>query len=310
MNPRGTIAALLFGNLVIGTGVMVLPGMLDHVARGLQVPVATAGQLIALGATVMCLGAPLVAATTSRIDRRRLLLFALGLYAIGHIACALAPGYASLAVLRMCTVLSAAIFTPQAAATIGLVVGPERRAAAVTAIFAGWSIASVLGMPLGNLVAAYFGWRWSFALVAVLAVLGCVAVWRTTPAGLTVPPLSLASWRAVAASRALRLVLVVTLVSGAGQFVLLSYIAPSVARLTAAEPPQIAALFLLFGIFGVLGNALVVRYIGRAGADRAVAAALAAMLGGVAVWAFGTQVIGWVWPSLVIGVMLWGLGCF
>ena len=40
----------------------------------------------------------------------------------------------------------------------------------------------MLGMPLGNLVAAYFGWRWSFALVAVLAVLGCVAVWRTTPA--------------------------------------------------------------------------------------------------------------------------------
>src|SRR5690606_34699034 len=129
-----------FGNFAIGTGVMIVPGMLGDLAHGLDVSVPTAGQLITLAAFVTCVGAPLSAALTSRIDRRALLVGALALYAAGHSACALVPGYASLAAFRALTVVSAAIFTPQAAATIALLVPPAERSKAVSAIFVGWSI--------------------------------------------------------------------------------------------------------------------------------------------------------------------------
>src|SRR5690606_8900585 len=139
---RAAIRALTFGNFAIGTGVMVMVGMLDLIADGLAITVPAAGQLVAIGALVTCLGAPLAAAFTTRIDRRRLLVGSLALSAAGHLLSALAPGFAVLAVVRALAMVQAAIFTPQAAAAIGSMVPPQARSRAVTSIFIGWSIAS------------------------------------------------------------------------------------------------------------------------------------------------------------------------
>ncbi|HLS55011.1 MAG TPA: MFS transporter [Zeimonas sp.] len=320
---RPAIRALLFGNFAIGTGVMVVPGMLGDLARGLDVSVPTAGQLIALAAFVTCVGAPLAAAFTSRIDRRVLLVGSLLLYTVGHAACALAPGYASLAVLRAITVVSAAVFTPQAAATVALLVPPAQRSGAVAAIFVGWSVASVLGMPIGNLIAAHAGWRWGFAVSSLLAAIAAAWVARTIPGGLTVPPLSGAAWRAVAGSRALVGVLAVTLLGAAGQFTLFAYVSPALSAATRSPASVVSALMALFGLFGVIGNTWMARHIGRLGPDRAVATSLAAIVTGVG-FAMGVTLAlaapglgapdalaDWLtWPLLLAACLAWGLGCF
>jgi len=88
------VRAFLFGNFVVGTGVLVVPGMLGDLAAGLGVSVPVAGQLIGLAALVMCVGAPLLAALASGVDRRRLVA-AMVVYCAGHVLCALAPGYPS-----------------------------------------------------------------------------------------------------------------------------------------------------------------------------------------------------------------------
>jgi predicted MFS family arabinose efflux permease len=318
---RDAVRALLFGNFAIGTGVMVVPGMLGDLALGLGVSVATAGQLITLAAFVTCVGAPLSAALTSRIDRRTLLAGSLLFYTAGHLLCALASGYAWLAPVRALTVVSAAIFTPQAAATIALIAPSAERSKAVAGVFVGWSIASVLGMPLGNLLGAYAGWRWGFGAAALLAAIGAVWVARTIPAGLTVPPLSAAAWRAVAGNRLLVGVLVVTLLSAAGQFTLFAYIAPALAAATQVAPSAIAAMLGLFGVAGVIGNMWTARHIGRRGPERAVSASLAAILTGVAFAMAVTIALvpGWLppaaarwamWPLLFAACLFWGLGCF
>jgi predicted MFS family arabinose efflux permease len=304
------VRAFVFGNFVIGTGVLVVPGMLGQLAAGLRVSVPTAGQLIGLAALVMCLGAPLLAAVTSRIDRRRLLVAALAVYCAGHLGCALAPGYASLAALRVLTVVGAAVFTPQAAATIGAVSPVERRAAAVTSIFLGWSVASVAGMPLSGVIAARFGWQGSFVAVALLSAAAALWVARVVPRGVRVAPLSLASWRSVLGDGRSRTVLAVTLVSAAAQFTLLSYVAPALSELTGWSPGGIALLLALFGGFGVFGNAWMSRRIGALGPDRGVFRSLSLMLGGLAAWALARAVAPLLWPALLAAIALWGLGCF
>ena len=74
---RPAIAVLAFGNFVVACAVMVVPGMLDQLAADLHVSVPAAGQLLSLAALALCLGAPSLAALTSRVDRRRLLLLSL-----------------------------------------------------------------------------------------------------------------------------------------------------------------------------------------------------------------------------------------
>jgi MFS transporter, DHA1 family, inner membrane transport protein len=87
----------------------------------------------------MALGAPLLAGLLGGWDRRRLLTLALLWYGVGHLLCALMPGYAALLPLRALTVLAAAVFTPQAAAAINVLAPPHQRGRAITFVFLGWS---------------------------------------------------------------------------------------------------------------------------------------------------------------------------
>src|SRR5664279_5824308 len=111
--------ALMFGNFVIGCGIMLVPGTLNDLAHSLQVSVAVAGQLFAVGAATVCFGAPLLAGWVAGFDRRRLLAVSLLGYAAGHALCAAMPSYAALLPIRALTMLGAAVFTPQAAVAVG-----------------------------------------------------------------------------------------------------------------------------------------------------------------------------------------------
>jgi predicted MFS family arabinose efflux permease len=306
---RGPLGALMFGNFVVACGVLVVPGMLDRLAQDLQVSVPTAGQLLSLAALAMCLGAPLFAAFTSRVDRRLLLTLSLLVLAVGHVGCALAPDYPVLALLRPFSVLGAAVLTPQAAATIGLLVPPAQRAAAVTTLFLGWSVASVLGMPLGNLVANAISWRAGFGVIALLAFIAAAIVWRAVPGGLQVAPLSLRSWLDVAGSRRLRLILGTTLLWCAGHFMVLGYITPLLRHYLAAPPVVQAGLLGLMGLSGLAGNVLLSRWIGRIGPDRGARLALGLVAAGLLLWC-GVTLLAPTLAGMALVILVWGGGSF
>lgn len=296
---------LLFGNFVIGTGVMVVPGTLNDISASMHVSVATAGQLIAAAAAVMCVGAPLLASLVAGWDRRRLLTLSLLWYAVFLGLSALMPSFGSLLVVRVLTVVSPAIFTPQAAACVGLLVPPEQRGRAITFVFLGWSVASVLGLPIGALIGGTLGWRAAFAVVAVLSVVSAVWVWRAMPNGIKPPALSRAAWGEALRSPALMLCVAVTLLYSAGQFVLFSYFAPYFKVMLAITPLQLSLLFAWFGAFGLLGNILMSRRIDRMGAPSAVMWGVGAMALSLVLWPLGTNLV------LVALVLIpWALGCF
>jgi predicted MFS family arabinose efflux permease len=297
---------LLFGNFVIGAGVMVVPGTLNEISADLQVPVAGAGQLITVGGVVMCLGAPLLAAVVAGWDRRRLLALSMLWYALLHLACAAAPGLGWLLPLRAVALVPPAIFTPQAAACVGLLVPPQERGRAITFIFLGWSLASVLGLPMGAYVGGTLGWRAAFGVIAVLSVVSAAWVWRTLPDGVRPPALSREAWAQTFASRPLMLCVAVTVLYAAGQFVLLSYLAPYFHQTLNASAAAISLLFMCFGAFGFLGNVLMSRHIDRIGADRAVLVSVALMAMSFIAWPLASI-------SLLLAAIVlvpWGLGCF
>lgn len=306
---RAAITTALLGNFVVGSGVLVVPGMLDPLAQGLGVSVPAAGSLLSLAALAMCVGAPLLAAVTSNVDRRLLLVASLLLLSFGHLLCALAPNYAVLAWVRPFSVIGAAVFTPQVAATLGLIVAPQERPAAVTTAFVGWSLASVLAMPLGNIVAYAISWRASFALIAVLALLAAVLVWRVIPSGLKVPPLSLQSWHQVLGAPRLRLVLLATMAWCAGHFLVAGYITSALRTGVDASPALQAALMGLMGACGVAGNLLLSRGVGRFGADRCALLALGCVFVGLVGW---TASLSWLHSvaGITLAIAIWGSGNF
>ncbi len=305
---------MMAGNFAIGCGVMVVAGSLNDLSAALQVSAAVAGQLITAGAVTMGLGAPLLAAALVRFDRRWLLTAALLWFAVGHALSALMPGYAALLPMRVLAVLGAAVFTPQAAAAINVLAPPEQRGRAITTVFLGWSLSSVLGMPMHSFIAETVGWRWAFAMVAVLATAAAVGVWRTVPEGIKPPTLSLASWGRVLTHPLLMGMVGVTLLSAAGQFTLFSYFAPYYRQVLGASAGEVSFLFFWFGAFGLLGNVLLSRWIDRLGAARCVHIAMVLMALSLALWpltgpAGSAALLGGV-AGMAAAVVPWALGCF
>ena len=297
--------SLMFGNFAIGCGVMVTAGTLNDLSRSLQVSAAVAGQLITVAGVVIALCAPLLAAVVAGIDRRRLLSAALLWLGAWHIVSALMPSFGWLLPVRAVSVLAAAVFTAQAAAALGVMAPPAQRGQAITFALLGWSLASVLGMPMSAWLGETFGWRWAFASIAGLALPAAVAVWRTLPDGVRPAALSRASWVQVFTDPGLMAIVMVTVLSAAGQFTLFTYFAPYYRQVLGASPAGISALFMGFGVIGVLGNVLLTRHVDRIGADRAVALALSCMALSLLLWPLGTSL-----ALMMLVISPWALGCF
>jgi DHA1 family inner membrane transport protein len=127
----------MLGNIVIGCSVLAPAGMLPELSQSLDVSIRTAGLLITFGAVVLCIGSPLTAWLTSRIERRTLLTATLAVLALTNVASAFAPNYASLLVIRLVMLAIGALYTPQAAGTGALIVPTEKRGSTIAYIFFG-----------------------------------------------------------------------------------------------------------------------------------------------------------------------------
>ena len=303
--PRA-LWALMMGNFVIGTGVMVVPGTLNDISASLDVSIPQAGQLITAAAILMGLGAPAFATLVAGWDRRRLLTLSLVWYALLTAICALAPNYATLLPLRVLAVIAPAVFTPQAAASVGLLVSPAQRGRAITFVFLGWSVASVMGMPLSAWIGGTLGWRWAFGLVALMSLASAAWVWREMPNGIRPAALSRQAWGQTLGSAPLMLAVGVTLLSAFGQFTLFSYFAPYFFQTLGLGGGALSLMFLWFGAFGLAGNVGLSRWIDRIGAPRAVLLTLGAMVLTLLLWPLGQAGF---WQQALV-LVPWALGCF
>jgi predicted MFS family arabinose efflux permease len=215
------------------------------------------------------------------------------------------PTYAWLLALRAATVLAAAVFTPQAAAAITAMTPAAGRGRAITFVFLGWSLASVVGMPVHAWIGETYGWRWAYALVAVLATLAAWWVWRALPGGVRPPAMGLQSWREALTHPALMAIVAVTALAAAGQFTLFTYFAPFFRQVLGAGATQISLLFFWFGLFGLVGNLVLSRVVDRVGAARAFFWLLAGIAASLAVWPLATSVL-----MLALVMVPWALGGF
>ena len=300
------LLVLCFGNFVIGTGTLIVPGMLPALAHGLGVNVPVAAQLITAFAFTVCISAPPLAAVTARFDRRALLVTVQLLFAAGHLASAFASGLHQLLVLRVLSSVGAALFTAQAASTAALLVATQRRGSAIAFVFVGWSIASVVGMPLGAYVSEKVGWPAGFAIVGIGALIAAGAVHVTIPRGLKIAPIGRAMWASLFGSASLMMAVAVTAIQAAAQFTVLSFLVPSFKNLFDASPETISILLVAFGITGVAGNIIGARMVDRIGAAKVTLLGLVSMLTSHVLWLF----VPGSWVLLVLFLLLWGFGCF
>jgi len=304
MAPRFALTALMLGNFVIALAVLAPAGMVIELSQGLGVTILEGGFLITAGAVILCFASPISAWLTSRIDRRTLLAITLLVVTVGQFVSVFVPNYDTLLITRILMLAVAALYTPQAAGTAALIVSAEKRAGAISYVFLGWSLATAIGVPIINLLAAKVGWRETYALLAFVSLVAFALQILFLPSGLQGAPVSLATWGAVARNRLIVLLLLITAVQVSGQFAIITYLAPLLLKLAGAGPETTSLFFALFGVSGFVGNVLATRIVGPLGAFRTSALSIGSVFFGLLLWAFGAGFL----PVMGAGAVFWGLG--
>ena len=282
---RILLMALALGAFAIGTDSLVISGLLVHIAVGIHVSTTAAGQLISAFALAYAIGAPVLATLTGMVNRKRLLLTALTVFAVANLLGAVAPDYPVLLAARLLAALGAALYMPSAM-TVTVGITPEHwRGRALAIVVGGLSAATALGVPLGTLIGAIGNWRVTLFLVAVLAVPAVTALAVALP-GVPAPA-------AVTIRRRLRsgmhpsvlAALLSYLFACAGDFTIFVYISPLVMRLTKSSAAGVSVFLLVSGIAAVAGNLIGGRAADKFGGDRAYAAFVVVLLAGLSAMA-------------------------
>ncbi|MGD9923769.1 MAG: MFS transporter [Pseudorhodoplanes sp.] len=304
MSHLSSRLALLSGNFITGVSVLAPAGMLAELSAGLGVTVRDIGLLVTYGAVVLCFASPIVSWLTTRVGRRLLMSGTLGVVAAGYILSALVDSYASILALRMVMVAVVAIYTPQAASTIALIVPEKERAGAIAFVFLGWSLAIAVGLPLIAICTAQLGWRATFVVIGAISAVSAVLNALSLPGGLQGYPLSLRSFADIGRDRTLSLILLITLFQMSGQFSITVYMAALAQKLTGTGPAAAGLLFSLLGAAGLIGNLLATRIVRVGGVQRTLGSFILVMTAGALIFALGAGHL----PAMAIGVFVLGLG--
>jgi DHA1 family inner membrane transport protein len=299
--PR--LSVLIAGNFFVATSFMSVTGLLNEIAASLEVSIAQAGLLIAAFALTAAFCAPVLATAGSRIDRRKLLTVSIAICAVANLFAALSQTYGQLMAARVLAAVTSAVYTPQAAATVSMIVSERERGPSMAKLMMGWAIGAVAGSPLVVLVGTAFGWRVAMAAIAAASAIVALLVWRVVPSGVKVPPLNWQRWIQVFRSPPLTLLTGTTLLNGVGNTMLFSYLAPIMAALHGVAGAVLAGLYFVNGLGGLAGNIASVPLIRRVGAGRLTLASVVVialvftlwpLLGGSLVMIFVMQAF-WSW---------------
>ena len=295
------VFSLAFGTFTMVTSEFLPIGLLPTIARDLHTSDGAAGLMVTIPGLVAAVAAPILVVGSGTLDRHSLLWLLTALLVVSNLVVAYADSLSVLLLGRLLLGICVGGFWGFGAALAGRLVAPASGGRAVTVVFAGISIGTVLGMPAGTLLGHALGWRAVFVVAAGLsaAVLAAQVLFLPKlPAALPSRLRHLAEVFSIGQAR-LGLACVVLVILG--HFMAYTYITVFLEQRAGASPAIVSLILLAYGTAGFVGNlvagALVQRNV------RTVLAAFALLLGGalIVLASMGSEQL----PAMAL-VVVWG----
>ena len=244
---------LALGTFAVGTDAFIVSAFLPAMAESMQVSIAMAGLSVISFTLAYAIFSPIIAALTSAVPRRQLLITATLILAIANVGSALAPALWILIATRIVAAAAAATYTPSAGAAAAALVRPELKARALAVVIGGLTSATALGVPLGRIASTSMSWRMSLLFVAVIAVAAAIGIMISMPAMAGNPPVSLTRRLSVLRRPGVMTILPLTVLGMAACYAPQAF---TVQVLRAVSIPDNAVPLMLacYGIGAVVGN--------------------------------------------------------
>ncbi|MEV6863415.1 MFS transporter [Streptosporangium subroseum] len=247
------LATLFLGMFVLGSGELLVVGVLDLIAADLHVTIPAAGTLVTAYALGLAIGGPILTALTIRLDRKIVLIGTLALFIACNLVAVLTADYGVFLVARVLIGALQGLFVATSFIAGMSVVPQERMGQAIGIVVSGVSVSTALGVPLGTLVGQTLGWRGSFmAIVAITAVV-VIATVALVP---SVPPAGAGAGHQAkyAFAPGVLAVLFLNFIVFSTTFAALTYIVPFLQSVTGISGAILSVFLLAYGVATAVGS--------------------------------------------------------
>ena len=260
---KRTLYVLALGIFGIATTEFGVIGILPQLSSAFHVSIDKAGWLLSAFALIIALFGPFMMMLVSGFDRKKILALVLAIFAVSNIISALSPSFNVLLIARILPAFLHPVFWSIGLATAANSVPPEQSPKAVSMVFAGFTIASVFGIPLATFMADIFNWQASFILSALINTLSFAGLLWLLPPIPTPEKNKAVDQTKIFRKRILWINLILACLMISAMYSTFGYMAVYLAQITKMKGGQISLMLLLFGIAGVAGNWLAGKYLSK-----------------------------------------------
>lgn len=257
MSTKAMIAllSLAVSAFAIGTTEFVIVGLLQTVADDLSISVTKAGTLVSGYAAAIAIGTPIVTTLTSKLPKKGLLIILMMIFILGNGLSSLSHSYELLLFSRVITAVAHGVFFAIAATVATEIVPENKKGSAISIMFTGLTVATIVGVPFGTFVGQAFGWRATFLAVAVLGLIGLlinlfaierIERERSAPTLKDVGQLT--------TNPRILLALLMTSLGFGGTFALFTYLSPILENVSGISSEMIVWMLLIYGVAVAAGN--------------------------------------------------------
>lgn len=170
LNYKVQATILVFVTFMLGCNEFMVVGILSDISNGLNVHQSMVGFLVTAFAVVYAVSTPIINLLTSKFNHYSALLFLMIIFFIGNTLSAFSFNYAFMFVSRILTASVSGVIASLMMTFANEIAPLEKRAGLVSAVFAGSSIASVIGVPIGTVISSHYGWRMTFIVISVITI--------------------------------------------------------------------------------------------------------------------------------------------
>ncbi|REK60798.1 MAG: MFS transporter [Brevibacillus sp.] len=254
MSNTWRVYLLALVTFLVGTSEYVISGILDKISNTMGISVTSAGQLVTIFSLVYAIGTPILMALTAKVERQKLLVWAMGAFVIGNILSFVLSGYASFLAARVIMALGAGMVVVTALDIAAKIAVPGKQASAIATVVMGFTASLIIGVPLGRIVAAQFGWQSVFGILALAGLVAMFILYAILPRVQGDKPMPLSKQLAFLKNGNVALGLTITFFWLGGYSVAYTYISPYLLDVAGLKEGMLSGVLLAFGIASLVGS--------------------------------------------------------
>ncbi|MED4240814.1 MFS transporter [Priestia megaterium] len=256
MSNTAKIYILALISFLVGTSQYIISGILDKMADALGVSIGAAGQLITVFSLTYAIGTPILMVLTSKMERRKLLIYTLFVFIVGNLLSVIVPGYGLFMITRIIMALSTGVAVVTVLSIAAKIAPANKKASSIATVVMGFTASLIIGVPIGRFITSTYGWKFVFIGIALLVLFVIFIVINTIPKMNGDASIPLKRQIAMFKKPKIALALSITFFLMTGYAIIFTYLSPFLVNTVGMSDHLLSITFLVLGVASLFGSKL------------------------------------------------------